>query len=188
MFSQKNIARTGSGVGFIAAIMLLVSSHATAMDRAALEIGSGEEGVTRVGAALQWDWEKRWFEEGNWFLSGYWELSMSYWDGDSGDTGNDSLTEIGVTPVFRLQKYPSPDSMTPYFELGIGAHLLSDSDIGDKEMSTNFQFGDHLAFGATFGEKQQFDISYRFQHYSNAGIESPNPGINFHLLRFGYSY
>ena len=39
-----------------------------------------------------------------------------------------------------------------------------------------------------FGDKQQYDLGVRLQHLSNGGIENPNPGINFLILRFAYRY
>ena len=173
---------------FGAFFLVLIYGQSFAVDRFALEAGTGDESADRVGAALQWQWDSRWFESGDWFLGGYTEVSISYWDGDSGRTGNSTLSEVGVTPVFRLQRYNNNNSMTPYFEFGIGAHYMSDSKFGDKDMSTEFQFGDHVGVGFVFGDRQQYDISYRYQHYSNADIETPNPGINFNLLRFGYSF
>ncbi len=175
----------------ITAITLLVSTTCTNSvfaENFAFEAGSGDEGITRVGVAYQLDWEARWLESENWFLGGYTEFNLSHWDGNRGTTGNHTITEAGITPVFRYQQKPDSDSFTPYLEIGIGAHFLSDDEIGDRDLSTHFQFGDHLALGTTFGSSGQFDISYRFQHYSNANIETPNPGVNFHLLRLGYKF
>ncbi|MBK8571024.1 MAG: acyloxyacyl hydrolase [Nitrosomonadales bacterium] len=28
-----------------------------------------------------------------------------------------------------------------------------------------------------FGDRKEFDLSYRFQHLSNGSIKTPNPGI-----------
>ncbi len=37
-------------------------------------------------------------------------------------------------------------------------------------------------------DRKGFEIGYRFQHISNAGIKEPNDGINFHQLRLQYHY
>lgn len=172
----------------IALILGLLSFNAAAVDAMTIELGAGDESTSRVGIAAKWDWESRWFTAGDWHLGGYWEANISHWDGDDGKTGNDTITEIGITPVFRWQQNEPSADFAPYAEIGIGAHLLSRTQIGDKRLSTSFQFGDHLGFGTRLGDKGQFDLGYRFQHYSNAGIKKPNPGINFHLLRLSYSY
>ena len=98
---------------------------------------------------------------------------------------NKSLIEIGLTPVFRFQRNGLEG---PYAELGLGAHLQSETTIGDKSMSTAFQFGSHLGVGYRFGVKRAFDLSYRYQHLSNAGIHKPNDGINFNQVRLQYHF
>lgn len=168
------------------AFTLYFPAAASAVDGLALEVGSGDESAFRAGAAVQWDWENRWFTDREWFLGGYWELSASYWKSDRGCCGNDELFEIGATPVFRLQTDRPSHQMTPFFEAGVGGHLLSKTHLGKKDFATNFQFGSHIGAGIRFGSKSQFELLYRFQHLSNASIKQPNDGINFHLLRFGY--
>lgn len=72
-------------------------------------------------------------------------------------------------------------------ELGIGAHYITNHDVYlGRQMSTNFQFGDHVGAGVTLGQKHDWDVMVRFQHLSNAGIQNPNPGINFLQLRVGH--
>jgi len=66
--------------------------------------------------------------------------------------------------------------------------LISNSSIGDTRMSTAFQFGSHIGFGYRFGVTNSFDIGYRFQHLSNAGIKHPNSGINFHQIRLQHNF
>ena len=74
-----------------------------------------------------------------------------------------------------------------YLEGGVGAHVLSDLDVGTgRDFSTRFQFGDHFGAGFRFGADERFDLGLRFQHLSNGGLRNPNPGINFLLLRFAY--
>jgi lipid A 3-O-deacylase len=157
-------------------------SPAWAVDGVALEAGAGE-GVRMGRIGLVWDWNRRWFQGNQWHLGGYWDLSLGYWNSRTVQPGqNDDITEIAITPVFRIQRN---NLQGPYVEAGIGAHLLSRSEIGNKQLSTNFQFGDHIGIGYRFG---QFDLGYRFQHLSNAGIKRPNPGINFSQIRVTYNF
>jgi opacity protein-like surface antigen len=157
---------------------------AAAVDGIAVEAGNGDS--TDMGRlALQWDWNKRWFEGGDWHLGGYWDLGLGYWHRDALPGQNDSITEIGFTPVFRLQRN---DRTGPYAEAAIGFHLLSKTTIGDKRLSTAFQFGDHLGVGYRFGVKGAFDLGYRYQHLSNGGIKEPNNGINFNQVRLQYHF
>ena len=169
--------------GWLAAVLVMAGPRALATDGAALEIGRGD-GTDMGRVAVQWGWNKRWFEGGDWHLGGYWDLGLGYWRGDDVLPGqNDDIAEIGFTPVFRFQR----NSLAgPYFEGGIGAHLLSRTQIGDKRFSTKFQFGDHLGLGYRFGAKGAWDLGYRFQHLSNGSIKKPNDGINFHQVRLQY--
>lgn len=170
--------------GVVAAVLLLVAVPAVAVDAIAVEAGNGDS--TDMGrVAIQWDWGKRWFQGADWHVGGYWDVALGYWHRNALAGQNGDITEIGLTPVFRLQRN---GLVGPYLEAGIGAHLLSETTIGDKRLSTRFQFGDHLGFGYRFGAKRALDLGYRFQHLSNAGIKQPNNGINFHQIRLQYHF
>lgn len=155
----------------------------------ALELGTseGDEDVNRYGVAVKWDWGARWFKTGDWYLGGYWETNITYWDGDDGNTGNDSLVDFSVTPVFRYQREPGT-GFAPFAELGVGAHVYTEDGIGDRDFDVPFAFGSHFGVGARFGSRQEFELLYRFQHQSNAGLGDDNPGINFHAVHLGYRF
>ena len=163
------------------------ASSAMAVDGVSIEGGTtaGDDPNTemwRVGA--QWDWKKRWFQsDSGWFLGGYWDTSVGHWNSRD-DSGSD-IYDFGVTPVFRYQK----EGYGPYVEAAIGFHYLSNTDINrTRRFSTHFQFGDHIGVGYRFGKDGAYDIAYRLQHLSNGGIDEPNPGINFHQIRFQYHF
>lgn len=141
-------------------------------------------GMWRVGA--QWEVFK-WFEGSPWLLTNYVELSAGSWHATDVD-GQHDIGDIGLTPVFRLQK-ANLGNFIPYAEIGVGFHGLSSTNITKlRQFSTNFQFGDHVGVGLRFGEGSKYDLGYRYQHLSNAGIDTPNPGINFHQLRLQYHF
>jgi len=169
-------------------LSVLVIPSVGAVDGMALELGHGND-ADAVRVSAQWNWERKWFTEGDWYLTGHWEVGIGYWDADKGSTGNANITELGVIPVFRLLPHqPMASGVMPYLEGAIGFHLLSESKIENKDMSTSFQFGDHVGFGLLFGPKRQYEVGYRLKHLSNAGIEKPNPGINFHIIRFAHRF
>ena len=157
----------------------LAAGQARALDGASVVAGGGDDtSVVRVG--LHWDWDKRWFTEGDWHVTGRWEAEVGGWDNGGG-------ADLSITPVFQLK--PNADSQPhPFFELGIGAHILTDEVLDDRDMGGEFHFGTHLGVGYRFGDDNRWELSYRFQHLSNAGIDDRNPGIEFHLLRLGYHY
>jgi len=172
--------------GVVAAGLLLAGVPAAAIDGIAVEVGTTGSGRTDVGrVSVQWDWSKRWFQAEGWHLGGYWDASLGHWKSNVRPGQNDTITDIGITPVFRFQN----DNLAGlYLEAGIGFHWLSKTRIGDRRFSTQYQFGDHAGFGYRFGGKGTYDLGYRFQHLSNAGIKKPNDGIDFHQVRLQYHY
>jgi len=169
----------------VAAMMLaLAGAPAAAVDSMALEVGSGDS-THMVRVALQWDMKERWLESGEWHLGSYWDAGLGYWRRDAAAGQNDDATEIGLTPVVRFQR----NSLRGvYVEGGLGVHLLSRSRIGDKRLGTLVQFGSGVGVGMRFGDRGQYDLSYRYQHLSNAGIQRPNNGINFNQIRYRYQF
>lgn len=148
--------------------------------------GGGGDRTTVLRASAIWHWDKRWFEAGDWHLTGYWEANAAVWNGH-GD-GGETLVEAGASPVFRLRPNAS-GAFQPYWEFGVGATLISRTHIDDtRAFGSHFQFTEHVGFGVTFGEKTRYDVAYRLQHVSNAGIKEPNDGIDFHQIRLTYLY
>ncbi|MDN7537978.1 acyloxyacyl hydrolase, partial [Burkholderia cenocepacia] len=94
---------------------------------------------------------------------------------------------FGVTPMFRFIK--SSGQIRPFIEAGGGVRLLTHPTISDNfSLSTAFQFAPTGGVGVQFGQRQQYQVGYRFEHVSNAGIKEPNPGINFHQFYLQYNF
>mgnify|MGYP001352839906 CR=1 FL=1 len=177
-------------VAVVALLAGLASGSAGAVDGVSLQWGSGsgatsDSGIDMMQVALQWDWNQRWFQANDWHVGGFWDVDASYWRRDALQGQNDHLSEIGLTPVFRLQQN---DLQGVYLEAGVGVHLLSKTSLGDKRYSTAFQFGSHLGGGYRFGARHAFDLGYSFQHISNANIKLPNDGANFQEVRLQYHF
>ncbi|CAG9170566.1 hypothetical protein LMG23992_01646 [Cupriavidus laharis] len=108
------------------------------------------------------------------------EASAGVWNPHG--SGGNALGDLGLTPILRLQG-AGPSGV--FVEAGVGVHVLSRTRISDdKVFSTAFQFGDRVAVGYRFGDALDSELALRLQHYSNAGIKEPNPGINFFLLQY----
>lgn len=128
------------------------------------------------------------FSRGHWdlgcgLLTSHGEVELGRWQAD--DTrGHAYSTQIGFTPALR---YWPAGTMTGWFvEGGIGANVISPHyHTAHKRFSTTFNFGDHLAVGYRPKSLQSWEWSLRFQHFSNADIEKPNPGADFVQLRLG---
>jgi lipid A 3-O-deacylase len=170
---------------FAGIALALLAAPAAAVDGIAVELGSGE-GADMGRVALQWRMKKRWLRDSKSHLGGYWDVALGSWNyGAPGPGQNDEVVDIGVTPVLRYQRNSGAGL---YVEGGIGAHLLSHSQLGDRRFSTLVQFGTHVGIGIRFGDKGRFDVSYRHQHLSNGGIKEPNNGIDFDQIRVRYHF
>jgi opacity protein-like surface antigen len=171
--------------------LLLVVSSARAVDGMSIELGTSNSSSTDVDMlriGVQWDWSRRWAISQKWHIGGYWDFGVGYWSNSSPRQTNSGLTELGFTPVFRLQQ-TSMGPISPYLEAAIGFHLLSQTSVSEeRRFSTAFQFGDHLGVGIRFGPRHAMDFGYRYQHFSNADIKDPNQGINFHQVRYQYHF
>ena len=151
------------------------------------DMDDNDSKLYRLG--LQNKWERTWLNDGAWYVGGYWDAELAYMESDHKNSENDNLFDLGLTPVFRMQRDATLSSgVSPYAEVGIGPHLISETRLGKQQYSTAFQFGSLIGFGLGFGDKGQYELSYRFQHISNADIKTPNNGINLHILRLGYSF
>lgn len=81
-------------------------------------------------------------------------------------TGN----QLYVTPTLR---YPITQSLT--LDGGVGVSVFDNTKYGNKDISTRFQFADHV--GLTYSTKTVV-VGVRCVHASNAGIKKPNPGLD----------
>jgi len=150
----------------------------------AVSAGSGTDGdiaqVSLITNAGFWTYQT----SGGLKLQAHLESTVSRIDG-TGSGGSKGITVFGVTPTLTLTAPNSPG----YFELGVGAHYFDQKEINSrKSVGTHFEFGDFLGVGLRLGPKQQFEVGYRVIHFSNAGMSSNNPGLDFHQLRLGVTF
>ncbi len=147
-----------------------------------LDIGADrttEQSRISLGA----DWKESVYESQSWQVVGRLEGSLQKWWSTQDNPKNSSGYILGITPVFHYQ--PKNMSVTPFIELGGGPYLLDNIVIENDYKSTQFQFGSIFGLGI---KHKQFEISYRYLHISNAGIEMPNPGTDFHNLHVAYRF
>ena len=110
------------------------------------------------------------------------EIDLGRWFHDFDDH---DLWEAGVTPVLEAQR-PIQGGVLG-FNLGIGAHLLSDTRFDGNRLGAAFQFGDHVGVDWQF-TGMRWTLGYRFQHLSDGGIKPPNEGVNFHVLHLSWQF
>jgi len=153
-----NVKKTAS-IGIAAVVSILTSTGASAVEGVAIEAGNGN-GVDVGRVAVQWDWRRPFYQGQNWHLGAYWDLGLGYWNDNAAPGQNNDLYEIGLTPVFRVQRDAGVFKGF-YAEAALGAHLLSKTSIDERRMSTAFLFGSHLGVGYRFGAKGANELSTR---------------------------
>lgn len=164
-----------------ALVALSVSLPAAAqIHTAALEVGAGNQ-VQLLRASVQQKRGKPMWQSNGTHLAVHVDYSFAYWRATSYRNmrgAHQHIADVGITPVLRFQR---DDARGWYVEGGIGAHLLSQRyDNRHKQLSTHFQFGDHLGVGYVF--HNGWDATVKVQHFSNGGIKRPNSGENFLVL------
>jgi lipid A 3-O-deacylase len=90
---------------------------------------------------------------------------------------------FGVNPFALKWNLETRHSVVPYFELG-GGTLFTNHKVPAGTSRVNFTSSG--AFGAHFlRKKYNWSIEVRYMHISNAGLSTPNPGINTLQVRLG---
>ncbi len=94
---------------------------------------------------------------------------------------------FSFTPVLLKWNFTSSSKIVPYLEGG-GGVLFTDKDVPSFTNSVNFT--PQAAFGVQFFHRENRAISaaVRYVHISNAGLATPNPGINTLQVTLGYHW
>lgn len=109
------------------------------------------------------------------------EATVSRWSFRT--DSSEHVMQFGLIPAVRVER-PGPDPRW-FLELGIGASVISPTYRNrDRHFSTALNFNEYLGLGRSFGIRRQHELIVRVEHFSNAGIDSPNPGENFIQLRY----
>lgn len=120
---------------------------------------------------LPWDWNL----EPRWRLQSRLDFSLGWLGGQGGDAVVGSL---GPSLVFKREGLPVS------FEGGVSPTLLSRQAFANRDFGVPLQFTSHIGFNVDVWS--HFRMGYRFQHMSNAGLSTHNPGLNLHMLQVSY--
>jgi lipid A 3-O-deacylase len=89
----------------------------------------------------------------------------------------------GVNPLGLKWDFAARGRIEPYFELN-GGTLFTNHEVPTGTSSVNFTTA--AAFGMhVLGDQHAFSVEVRYMHISNAGLTSPNPGLNTVQVRIG---
>ncbi len=140
--------------------------------------GVTSEGGGTASLGIGRNWNLRWFESNTGHLGGYWHAGYTWWEG--GQAGN-AAHSVSFSPV--LVYTFNAENWRPFIEFGIGAALFSRQMVGDKNLGSAAHFEDRFGAGLHLGERST--LMLRVIHYSNAGLASPNQGIESWSLVIG---
>jgi lipid A 3-O-deacylase len=121
--------------------------------------------------------------KGHWY-QGNWELLGEVFGGAQYNSHVAYLA--GVTPGLRYN-FITGTRLVPFVHAGGGATL---TDIRAPDLGSAFEFNLQAGTGVHcfWRENAAFTVQYRFMHLSNAGLRSPNQGVNAHAVFVGASW
>ena len=89
----------------------------------------------------------------------------------------------GINPLNLKWNFGDSHRLVPYLELS-GGTLFTSKDVPLGTSHVNFTSG--AALGThILGDRWNWNLELRYMHISNAGLASPNPGINTIQVRLG---
>jgi lipid A 3-O-deacylase len=98
-----------------------------------------------------------------------------------------SAYAAGFNPVNLKWNFTSHNKVVPYLELG-GGVLFSNNNVPAGTDTTNFLTHAALGFHFFTHENRALTLSTRYEHISNAGLATPNPGINTVQFTVGFNW
>lgn len=166
------------------ALLLLAAAFAQASDLD-ISLRHAVDGGRNEGYGLALRFGAWWSKD----LNGYQavlrpELEFNHFRHSAPTAGPKTLDEGGGIALLRLQR--PAGGWRPYGEIGLGLALFSRDRLGTKGFSTPYQFSEHLGLGMDFSGK--WFAGWRYSHYSNAGIKTPNDGLDLHQALIGVRF
>ena len=122
---------------------------------------------------LPWGWDLG----KEWHLQSRLDLSLGWLNG-RGDSS--FIGTLGPSLIVSRARLPLS------FDGGVCPTILSCEHFGSEDFGMNLQFTSYLGLNWDFAE--HWRLGYRFQHMSNGGLATPNPGLNMHIFALSYVF
>ncbi|TVP89720.1 MAG: acyloxyacyl hydrolase [Pseudomonadaceae bacterium] len=168
-------------IGSAALAAMLLSPVSAALDGLSVDLGHSSESTTTLRLGAQWDFgQTLWRSQGgDLALDGYWDLAATHW-------GSLDTASIDASPVFRLNFAAGDQGAQAYFEAGIGIAWFSRSRLAPgTNLGSSLQFADRIGLGLRLANGN--DVGLRFFHYSNAGFNRRNSGVETLALHYRFN-
>ena len=142
--------------------------------------GRGDTGIWNAGLRYGWVLTK---PIGPGFLKGRFEYAIDAVPAFLIFQPVNTAYGAGLNPVNLKWNFATRGHLVPYLELS-GGTLFTSHDVPPGTSKVNFTSS--ATFGAHFlGGRHAVSLEARYLHISNAGLTSPNPGINTVEVRLG---
>ena len=142
--------------------------------------GRGNTGIWNAGLRYGWVLTK---PLGPGFLKGRFEYAIDAVPAFLIFQPANTAYGAGLNPVNLKWNFATRGHVVPYLELS-GGTLFTTHEVPPGTSTVNFTSS--AAFGAHFlGEHHALTLEARYVHISNAGLTTPNPGVNTVEVRVG---
>jgi lipid A 3-O-deacylase len=142
--------------------------------------GTSDTGVFNVGLRYGWILTA---PHGPGFLKGRFEYALDVVPAFLVFQPANTAYGAGFNPFDLKWNFATRGRIVPYIELG-GGFLVTNHNVPTGTNDVNFT--PSTALGAHFlRERYNFSLELRYMHISNAGLASPNPGLNTVQVRLG---
>jgi lipid A 3-O-deacylase len=142
--------------------------------------GTSDTGVWNIGLRYGWILTR---PHGPGFLNGRFEYAVDAVPLFMVFQRYNTAYGAGVNPLGLKWDFAARGQIEPYFELN-GGTLFTNHQVPTGTSDVNFTSAAALGMHV-LGEKHAFSLEVRYMHISNAGLSSPNPGINTVQVRLG---
>ena len=141
--------------------------------------GTKETGVWNAGLRYGWILTS---PHGPGFLNGRFEYAIDAVPAFVVFQPGKTAYGAGINPLGLKWIFATRGDVQPYLELN-GGTLFTNHDVPTGTSSVNFTSS--AAFGVHFLRQHAWTLEVRYMHISNAGLATPNPGINTVQVRLG---
>ena len=142
--------------------------------------GTSDTGIWNVGLRYGWILSA---PHGPGFLKGRFEYALDVVPAFLVFQPANTAYGAGFNPFDLKWNFATRGRVVPYIELG-GGFLVTNHNVPTGTNDVNFT--PSTAVGAHFlRDRYNFSLELRYMHISNAGLASPNPGLNTVQVRLG---
>ncbi len=103
------------------------------------------------------------------------------------ERGSDAGSFISFGPSYRYDMSKS-EAGRWFVDFGVHPTYVAKSTYGGRSLGGNIHFTSYLGLGAYLGRQKKTSVLIRYQHTSNAGMNTRNPGLDMMGLAISYHF